>query len=108
MTTEPLLRRHAQSPVQPNGFPVQHAVLCDVTRQPRELLGLAESLREGDLLAKLVACLLWQCSEQWRVERARRDRAYTYSLTRQIARRREREADDPALRRRIGRLADLT
>src|SRR4051794_4650699 len=46
-----LLGRHAKGAVQPDGLPVQHRILSDVTREGGELGRLPEPRRERDLLA---------------------------------------------------------
>ena len=52
--------------------------------------------------------LVRQRGEQGRVEGAGRDRHHAHAAARQVARRRQREADDAALGRGVGDLADLT
>ena len=69
--------------------------------------GAAEARRERDLAAERVARLLGQAREQRRVEQAGRDRADADAGLGEVARGRERHADDAALGRRVGDLADL-
>jgi len=53
-------RRHPQSPVEPDGLAVEHAVLDHVAGELGILGGLAEALGEGDAGAELLARLLGQ------------------------------------------------
>ena len=77
-------------------------------REPRELGGLAQAVRERHRSRRsALARLLGQRREQRRVEQARRDRHDADALVGQVARRRQRHADDAALGGRVGDLADL-
>src|SRR4051812_2622274 len=81
-----LLGRHAQRAVQPDGLPVEHRILSDVTRERGKLARLTESRRMRDLLAERLARLLGEAGEQRRVESSGRDRVHADVLACQIAR----------------------
>src|SRR4051812_46486468 len=95
-----LLRRHSQGAVEPDRLAVQHGVLGDMAGEERVLLGPAEPRRMRYPGAERLAGRLRERREERRVEYARGDRADPDPEPRQIARGREREADDAALRRR--------
>ena len=72
-----------------------------------ELGRLAQAVGEGHGLAQPLARLLGQRREQLGVEQARRDGHDADALVGQVARRRQRHADDAALGGRVGDLSDL-
>src|SRR5688572_33409951 len=93
-----LLWRHSQGAVEPDRLAVEHLVLGDVAGEPGVLLGPSEPRRMRHLGAQRLARLLRQAGEQRGVEQARRDRAYADADPREVARGRERETHDAALR----------
>src|SRR6266566_1753566 len=71
------------------------------------LRGAAQSRRMGHLVAQRLDLLLGQVREQRRVEQAGRDRHHPNLQPGQVAGDRQRHADDAALGRGVGGLADL-
>ena len=105
--SDALPRRHADGAVETDGFAVEHRVLDDVDREVAVLGGVAEPGRMRHLGAEALARLLVQAHQQRRQEQAGRDGVDADLEAGEIARGRQREADDAALRGRIGDLADL-
>ena len=87
--------------------PLSIGLLDDVGGEVAVLLRAAQAVRVRDLLAERRPGLLGKAGEQRRVEQPGRDRHDADAALGEVARRRERHADDPALGRRVGDLADL-
>ena len=101
-------RRHAKRAVETDHLAVEHLVLDDVPDERAVLGGPTQSRREGHLLSERDPRGFRQRREERCVEDARRNRHAPDADRRELPRHRQGEADDAALRGRIGRLADLT
>src|SRR5690348_442347 len=102
-----LARRHTDGAVEADGLAVEHRVLDDVDRERGIFRGLAETRGMRHLCAEALARLLVQSHQERRVKYPGRDGVDADLLAGEIARRRQRQADDAALRCGIGDLADL-
>src|SRR5688572_20331039 len=96
-----------RSAVEADGLGVQHLDLDDRLHQLREFRRPAEARGKRHLLAERLLRVLRQAGEQRRLEDAGRDGAHADTVARKVARDGQCHADDRALRRRVGRLADL-
>ena len=103
----PLFRRHANSAVESDDFAVQHFVFEDMPHERGEFGWTAKPRREGHLLGERFAGGLGQTGEQGSVEGPWGNRHDANPHTRELARQRQRQSDDPALGRGVGGLADL-
>src|SRR5688572_18376528 len=101
------LRRHADRAVEADAFAIEHRVLADVRDQRRVFLRPAEARRERYLLAERVLHFLRKCRHHRRLEYAGRDRHHANAVAGEVARHRQRHADDAALGSGVGDLADL-
>ena len=87
--------------------PLSIVVLEDVPHERRVFVRLAEPRRKRHLLRQRLPRRLGQRRQEWGVERSGRNRHHADAHARELARDRQRHADDAALRRRVGGLADL-
>ena len=74
------LRLHSQRSVNTDGLPVDHLVVDDVQAQLGELVRESESRRVRNFVRQIVAHLVGQLGQQWRVEQAWRNRAHSNTL----------------------------
>src|SRR5439155_12895683 len=102
-----LPRGHAEGTVEADRLAVDVVVADDLLHQAGEVGRVAEALGEGDAVGQRLALRLGHEPEQGRVEDARSDGDHADTGRRQVARRRQGEADDARLRRGVGDLADL-
>src|SRR5262249_45757225 len=104
----PSSRLHADGAVQADGLGVEHGVLDDVDGEGGELVGAPETLGKRYLLGERRAHGVGERAEQRRVEDPGCDGDHADAELGEIPRDRQRHSDDPALGRRVGRLADLS
>src|SRR5215207_5536188 len=102
-----LLRLHAQGAVEADGFAVEHVVVDDGTHELGLFLRRPEPRRKRDAGLERLAELLRDRVEHRRCEQPRHDGHDADAVAREVAGDREREAEDAALRGRVGGLADL-
>src|SRR3954452_4885228 len=102
-----LPRRHADCAVEADDLAVEHGVGHDLLDQRRVLARVAEAARVRHLLAQRVLRLLRQTLEHRRQEQPRCDGDDPDQLVGEVARDRQRHADDAALGGRVRSLSDL-
>src|SRR5262245_62432795 len=103
----PLARGHAQRTVETDHLTVEIGVLDDVARQRRELVGAPEQLGERHRGGEALLRLFRQREQHGCVEYAGRNGVDADAELRELARGRQGERGDAALRGRVRRLPDL-
>lgn len=98
----------AERAIEADGFAVQHFVLDDMPCERGVFRWPAEPRRKRNLRSQRLARLIRQQREHRRVEGPGRDRTDANTERREVARDRQRQADDASLRCRVGGLTDLT
>src|SRR5437667_12399419 len=93
--------RHADGAVETDGLAVEHRVLDDVNREVAILGSIAEAGRMRHLRAEALAGLFVEAHQQRRQEQAGRDGIDADLQATGAARRRQSEADNAGLQRRI-------
>src|ERR1035441_1094458 len=102
-----LTRSHAQRPVEPNDFPIQHGVFADVLDQGRIFSGTAQSRRKRDILAEGLPNLRSEPSHHGSLKNPGRDGDDPNTEARKLAGDWQGKRRDTTLRSSVGGLTYL-